>query len=332
MADYPLVSIIVPIYKVEKYLNECVDSLLSQTYPNIELILVDDGSPDKCPQICDSYAEKYSNIRAIHKPNGGVSDARNVGMSVATGEYIAFFDSDDVADPGLYQTAIELMTQYDAQVVCFNCKNFKVLDNGEIVSKPRYRDTGTINVLTGEEALIQVLSFGYIGNAVITKLYRRDVLSGISFAKGLIFEGAIHTASVFLRAERVVRTTAPLFNYRVRKGSLTHGDHENFYDVVPSREIRMKEVMAVAPHLLPYLQSEYVTSFFDSLSRVGMFTDRQAQNRQMIADFKMWLKENKVSISKMRRIELFCISYLPNGYKVYRLIEKMVVRIYRMIK
>lgn len=91
----PLISVIVPIYNVEKYLARCVDSIVNQTYKNLEIILVDDGSPDRCPQMCDDYAEKDRRIKVVHKNNGGLSDARNAGMAVATGEYISFIDGDD---------------------------------------------------------------------------------------------------------------------------------------------------------------------------------------------------------------------------------------------
>ena len=91
----PLISVIVPVYKVEPYIHRCVDSILEQTYQNLEIILVDDGSPDNCPAICDEYAAKDKRVKVIHKPNGGPSDARNVGMAAATGEYLSFVDSDD---------------------------------------------------------------------------------------------------------------------------------------------------------------------------------------------------------------------------------------------
>ena len=97
------VSIIVPVYKVEPYLDKCVSSIVNQTYTNLEIILVDDGSPDNCPAMCDAWAEKDSRIRVIHKPNGGLSDARNAGMAVATGELMAFVDSDDWIAPDMYE-------------------------------------------------------------------------------------------------------------------------------------------------------------------------------------------------------------------------------------
>ena len=107
-SNEPLISVIIPVYKVEKYLNKCVDSVLNQTYKNLEIILVDDGSPDKCPEICDEYAKKDDRIKIIHKQNGGLSDARNVGIEKSTGEYITFIDSDDYVDSNYIEQLYKL--------------------------------------------------------------------------------------------------------------------------------------------------------------------------------------------------------------------------------
>ena len=123
MIEYPIVSVIIPIYKVEPYLCQCVDSVINQTYQNLEIILVDDGSPDNCPQICDEYAQKDRRIKVIHKVNGGLSDARNVGMEVAKGAYLSFVDSDDVIQ---YQMIEELMRPLikDNTLGMSGCKSF----------------------------------------------------------------------------------------------------------------------------------------------------------------------------------------------------------------
>ena len=107
--DAPLISVIVPVYKVEAYLDRCVQSIVDQTYRNLEIILVDDGSPDNCPAMCDAWAEKDSRIRVIHKENGGLSDARNAGMAVTAGEFVGFVDSDDSIAPEMYQMLLERM-------------------------------------------------------------------------------------------------------------------------------------------------------------------------------------------------------------------------------
>ena len=118
MEQSPCVSVIVPVYKVAAYLPRCVDSILAQTWRNLEIILVDDGSPDECGSICDVYAEKDPRIRVIHKENGGLSSARNAGLDTASGEYIGFVDSDDWIEPEMYARMLALMEKYDAKMVC----------------------------------------------------------------------------------------------------------------------------------------------------------------------------------------------------------------------
>lgn len=122
-----LVSVIVPVYKVEKYLHRCIDSIINQTYKNLEIILVDDGSPDNCGKICDEYAEKDNRIKVIHKSNGGLSSARNAGLDVANGDYVYFVDSDDYIDTKLVEDNLNLAIEHDADMVCFNYFEVKII-------------------------------------------------------------------------------------------------------------------------------------------------------------------------------------------------------------
>lgn len=115
------ISIIVPVYKAEKYLAECVDSILNQTYRNLEVILVDDGSPDNCPKICDGFAAKDARVRVIHKENGGVSTARNAGLDAASGEYVTFVDSDDYIDASMYENMMDIVRTYSCDIVMCDC-------------------------------------------------------------------------------------------------------------------------------------------------------------------------------------------------------------------
>lgn len=117
----PRISIIVPVYKAEKYLNACIDSILKQTYEDFELILIDDGSPDRCPMVCDDYALKDKRVKVIHQKNSGVAVARNNGLEIATGEYITFVDSDDYIDPVMYERMLEVINEYGCEVVMCDC-------------------------------------------------------------------------------------------------------------------------------------------------------------------------------------------------------------------
>ena len=125
----PRLSIIVPVYKVEKYIHKCVDSILNQTFTDFELILVDDGSPDNCGRICDEYAEKDSRVRVIHKENGGLSDARNYGIDAAEGSILGFVDSDDMIDNDMYDQMIRFLDNNELDIVC--CDTYLVRGNRE---------------------------------------------------------------------------------------------------------------------------------------------------------------------------------------------------------
>ena len=116
----PTVSVIIPVYKVERYLDACVESVIGQTYTDLEILLVDDGSPDRCPEICDAWAEKDPRIHVIHRENGGLSAARNTGIKAASGEFLIFTDSDDRMEPDAVRRAVEAQRQYDADLVLYN--------------------------------------------------------------------------------------------------------------------------------------------------------------------------------------------------------------------
>lgn len=169
-----MISIIVPIYKVEKYLDECIASLINQTYRDLEIILVDDGSPDHCPQICDEWAKKDSRITVVHKKNGGLSSARNAGLKVATGEYIGFVDSDDYVDATMYEDLMRVMT-LDERIMVVSSPIVRDVD-GEIVP---YK-VGTYEYKDGEAmsfARYMEMFLGLNMDATVwNKLYKREFI------------------------------------------------------------------------------------------------------------------------------------------------------------
>ena len=152
MEQDPLVSIIIPVYKVEKFLDECVASVAAQTYANLEILLVDDGSPDNCPAMCDAWAARDPRIRVIHKPNGGLSDARNSGIAEAIGAYIYFADSDDTVAPTLVEDCLNAMREYDADLVMFQFDTISE-NNKPLLSNYRHNDFTEVQVLTPVEAI-----------------------------------------------------------------------------------------------------------------------------------------------------------------------------------
>jgi len=212
----PLISVIVPIYKVEKYINQCIDSILAQTYKNLEVILVDDGSPDNCPKICDEYAKLDNRIRVIHKENGGLSDARNAGLEIAKGEYIGFVDSDDWIAPDMYEYMYNGIQKYSADIV--SCGYFECLDKSNFAGgyyNPEDR-------LYKEKEAIEALLLLKIPNYAWNKLYKRSLWTDdIRYPKGRLYEDVLTTYKLFEKSKLTVALSEPKYNYRINDKSIT---------------------------------------------------------------------------------------------------------------
>lgn len=211
------ISVIVPIYNVEQYLDKCVESLVNQTYKNLEIILVDDGTKDKSGEMADLWSIKDERIKVIHKENGGLSDARNAGMKIATGEYITFVDSDDWINYKMYAILINNLEKYNADIsVCAVKKVYKedVVNEKQVVNKEE------ICVFTSEEALENLLDEGIFKQTVWNKLYKREVIDGIYFEFGKIHEDEFWTYQIFGKCEKIVYTVEQLYYYLQRSGSI----------------------------------------------------------------------------------------------------------------
>lgn len=209
-----MISIIIPIYNVEPYLRRCVDSLLAQTYTGFELILVDDGSPDNCGAICDMYAARDDRVRVIHKPNGGLSDARNAGLEMARGEYIAFVDSDDWVAPDYLERMNTALLETDADICECDILRTYGEENIPPVVQRMPEAFGTADAM---EALIQD---GTFHQHVWNKLYRRAVIADILFPKGKTNEDEFWTYQVFGNAKKIVKIPDVLYFYFQRPGSI----------------------------------------------------------------------------------------------------------------
>lgn len=215
----PEISIVVPIYKVEEYLDKCVNSLINQSYTNIEIILVDDGSPDSCPEMCDNYAQQDSRIKVIHKENGGLSDARNTGMRVTKGEYILFVDSDDYIDLDTCEHFIEIINNQKPDIIVGNAKRME----GSKVLQMSHKLNTKSKAITGGDYLKQELKTKTMYMAAWLNLYSRAFLlaNKLEFKVGILHEDEQFTPRAFLKAEGVIGTDISFYNYIIREGSIT---------------------------------------------------------------------------------------------------------------
>ena len=218
MKNEILISVVVPIYNVEKYLDRCIKSIINQTYENLEIILVDDGSQDKSGEICDLWKLKDNRIKVIHKKNGVLSDARNTGMDLSTGQYISFIDSDDWINEKFYEILINSMDKYNADIVACAVKKVymekTILNNENILSENR---TYTFNT---ENALENLIDENILTQTVWNKLYKRECIKDVIFEFGKIHEDEFWTYQVIGNAKKVVYIDEELYYYLQRSGSI----------------------------------------------------------------------------------------------------------------
>lgn len=230
-SDDSLVSVIVPVYNVEQYIEKCVDSLISQTLPNIEIILVDDGSTDKSAEISDAYAKEHSNIKVIHKENGGLGSARNAGMKVANGKYIGFVDSDDYVSERMYKTLLDLVVDNDAD--CAYCEFTRFWNNKVNLCE---NEKCEVKTYSGDEILNSYLldRIGCkpsekedctYGASVGLGLFKKDVIlrNNINFVSERVFiaEDMIFDIDFIPKCRKIVHTSESLYFYRFNPNSLT---------------------------------------------------------------------------------------------------------------
>lgn len=220
------VSVVIPVYNVEMYLDRCVESVINQTYENLEIILVDDGSLDRCPMICDGWKEKDKRIIVVHKKNGGLSDARNNGIDIATGDYIAFVDSDDFIELNMIERMINAIIINDADIA--TCGRF--IYDGEIKSRPQSFQESKL--LSGEEAIANLFRGKLIEEAAWDKLYKKELFNDIRFPTGEINEDLPIMPYIFKRTDKVICTGVPLYYYCVNPNSITHTNYTSKNSVV----------------------------------------------------------------------------------------------------
>ncbi len=239
----PKISIIVPVYKVERYLRECLDSILAQTFGDWECILVDDGSPDGCPQICDEYAARDPRFRVIHRTNGGLSAARNSGLREARGEYIEFVDSDDWIAPQMFERLHQLITEYGTDMA-----QVGLLKEYVGFSRPK-KPVKDVMVLDRKEIVRGIVCNNRIANSMWNKLFRREVIN-TEFPEGKVFEDAAVLNHWVRDIRSAVLAPDTLYHYRIRKSSILNTEFSRQLDCFEAYCERERKMRALEPDAL----------------------------------------------------------------------------------
>lgn len=256
MEHKPLISVIVPVYKVEPYLDKCIASIVSQTYRNLEIILVDDGSPDRCGEMCDAWAAKDSRIRVIHKENGGLSDARNAGMAIAAGEYMGFIDSDDYISPDMYRLLYDRMTTDGSDIAA--CGVEMVYEDG---TAPRSLTREGCCVLNTEDAMRAIIDETWLKQPVWYKLYKTELIREIPFPVGKYHEDVFWSYQAVARAGKVSVFDTPCYFYVQRSGSIMgQGYSLKRLDAIEAKQQRLKFVEREFPGLAELAKKDLLFS------------------------------------------------------------------------
>lgn len=315
-------SIIVPVYNTQIYLESCVDSILAQTINDIEIILVDDGSSDKCGVICDEYALKDSRIKVIHKENGGLSDARNAGIEIAEGKYVGFVDSDDFIHPNMYEIMLEYAEKENADIVQTEFRYFPdglEPDQNEIECAA----FPSVTELATERLKNFYTSKVVLHSTVCNKIYRREIFDIIRFPVGQYYEDSAILLWTIEKAKIITIIPERLYYYRQRTGSIMHsnysprwfqGTNNNSFNNLlffRERKIREQENFALA---------DYCTRFCkDKLAVALKYTGYKKEFRFIELSFRKELFNVLCcpAICKMKKIAVICLFFVPKfSYRI----------------
>ena len=309
-----VISVIIPVYNVEDYIGECLDSLKAQTYKNLEIILIDDESTDNSGNICDDYAIRDDRIKVIHKKNGGAASARNEGLKIATGEYLTFVDSDDYLDAESYEYMINKIQEYNADLIQCGLRRIyknKIVDykNDVLVSKITEFDV---------ESYLKRYTFDWTCGLIWDKLFKRELFDGIYFETGHKVDDEFFTYQGVMNAKKIICSPEIFYNYRQRKSSVvneTDSLERMLFDRIDFLQKRRKNIISRFPNL----KQDFDFHYLDNL----MYTSKESfvtvdVVKQIQKQTKSYIKNEKhCKMNWKYRLLLLNLEY-SNPKKIYR--------------
>ena len=307
----PLISVIIPVYKVEQYLHKCIDSVINQTYSNLEIILVDDGSPDNCGMICDEYSQKDSRIRVIHKENGGLSDARNAGLDIATGDYIGFVDSDDYISIDMYSVLIQVLLQTNTDISM--CGMYDIFEGKTTISC----NGDKIEILSPSDGLRTCIYEQKIRMCACNKLYKKNIFDTLRYPKGKTYEDAYIISDIFLIVSKASVIYKPLYYYYHRPMSITTSSFSaSDLDKIEAYEHVCENVKKYFPNLRRESMARLLWVYLSILDKSCLKSEQKELNKRL----QRYIRNN---------IKYIIDSFFTKKRKLMAIIACISVEIYR---
>ena len=316
----PLISFIVPIYNVERYLQKCVDSILAQSYSNIEVVLVDDGSTDESVAICDSYANRDKRVQVIHKENGGASSARNEGLSFAHGSYIAFIDSDDYVSPSMAEKLLDAISKTDSDLAMCN---FAYTDELGNITESFSDDTKAGEYRT-EELLRKVAAGWTFGILVWNKLFKKELFDGgLLFLEGRIAEDEMIAHRLLARVRKAVIIPDVLCFYRHRTGSVTNSAfNEKNLDSLEALIDRVEFFISINEEELAYIAS--VTAM-KNLADLWSFRNKSKEIKAVLKSYRTRIRNlcGKIGKQQVAGKYVFSVFLFEKSFPLFLLMKRL---------
>lgn len=323
-----LISVIIPVYNVEEYLSACLESVTGQTYKNLEIIVIDDGSTDKSGIICDEYCSRDNRIKVIHKKNGGLSDARNSGLKAAKGQYIGFVDSDDWIAPEMYEVLYRSCKAHGADISFARYKDVAMdASQDDVIDDSHESKKDSWQAVTSEQYLESILTGkGEIASnwSVCVRLYKADVMKVLRFEKGKCFEDVLYSTKVIMNTSKCIYVNRNLYYYRCRTTSITNTSVRSKFD----RKI-VTDLMDQENKAIDYLDKSGEKRLFHIAKAVFyqqmLFYDTKNPYREYERKFKEFLIKCKLSLkeiyglpsSNKEKIKIIIKMYMPVLMKCY---------------
>jgi len=317
------VSVIVPVYNVEKFLETCVNSIIDQTYSEIEILLIDDGSTDSSGEICDKYQNTDSRIRVIHQDNQGLAEVRNVGIKEARGEYFLFVDSDDWIEPNTIERNLQIVNEYNADIVCFRfTKEYEHSGSVRNEGVPR----GTVKIFDKKGALENLFYPKYVDTITCNKFVRKEMFQGIVYPKGKLHEDLFTTYKFVANASKVVCIDEELYHYYQNPDSIGHRSFsKDTYDIAIAVDESCKYIIDIIGGCTDKL---LVGSWFRKLFIINSMINSRVYDHEYIMSLRREMKVSPIlkseDLGKSRKIQM-ALLYVNFGlYKtVYLLLKKL---------